>query len=256
MPLTPGFPRGTALIQHSRERSPPREALRDPHFTIPSSPPRASPPKHEEQTPIHLWVLSPAPPRPQSGWRGQAVDRCSVKVRLLGEGTTCSGRLLPGNLRVCSAPGLPASRRNPSPRPEPRAGQTPSFINLRVPLAPLRPGRPPLVVGHRGRGGDPAQGEGRGGRPAGGARESQAAARGAGRRGRAHRPRAGPPLAGAPGLSHPARDAPPAPSHMTPPPPQTFSSPSCRGSQGMENGGLGAEFPARAAAAAVLAAAP
>lgn len=71
-----------------------------------------------------------------------------------------------------------------------------------------------------------------------------------------------PPLAGAPGLSHPARDAPPAPSHMTPPPPQTFSSPSCRGSKGMENGGLGAEFPARPAAAAAalpavaLAAAP
>lgn len=41
---------------------------------------------------------------------------------------------------------------------------------------------------------------------------------------------------------------------MTPPPPQTFSSPSCRGPKGMENGGLGAEFPARAAAAAVPAA--
>lgn len=67
-------------------------------------------------------------------------------------------------------------------------------------------------------------------------------------------PAAVPPPARAPGLSHPARDAPPAPSHMTPPPPQTFSSPSCRGSEGMENGGLGAEFPARAAAAAVPAA--
>lgn len=63
-------------------------------------------------------------------------------------------------------------------------------------------------------------------------------------------PAAVPPPARAPGLSHPARDAPPAPSHMTPPPPQTFSSPSCRGSEGMENGGLGAEFPARPAAAA------
>lgn len=62
-----------------------------------------------------------------------------------------------------------------------------------------------------------------------------------------------PPLAGAPGLSHPARDAPPAPSHMTPPPPQTFSSPSCRGGEGMEDGGLGAEFPARAAAEAAVA---
>lgn len=67
-------------------------------------------------------------------------------------------------------------------------------------------------------------------------------------------PAAVPPLAGAPGLSHPARDAPPAPSHMTPPPPQTFSSPSCRGSKGMENGGLGAEFPGGAAAAAIAAA--
>lgn len=143
-----------------------------------------------------------------------------------------SGRLFPGNPGVCSAPGgLLTPRRNPNPRSEPHAVQTPSFIRVIESPSPPPPGAPPSRRGTAGVRGLSAEGaaaplwcpRGRG-RPAGRARETQAAARGAGRRGSAHRPRAGPPLAGAPGLSHPARDAPPAPSHMTPPPPQTFSS--------------------------------
>lgn len=130
----------TALIQHSSERALPRAAPPDQHCTTPSFPPaqarRANPSTCSYST-RHL--LGP-----------QAGARCSVKVRLLSERTTCPGRLLPGNLRVCSAPGLPTPRRNPSPPSEPRAVQTPSFISLLEPPRPLRPGRPPLVVGQPG----------------------------------------------------------------------------------------------------------
>lgn len=72
----------------------------------------------------------------------------------------------------------------------------------------------------------------RGGHGLGAAGRGLRAGRAIGASGAGVQPAAVPPLAGAPGLSHPARDAPPAPSHMTPPPLQTFSSPSCRGSEG------------------------
>lgn len=169
----------------------------------------------------------------QSRWRGRAMLRCSAKGCPAVKGPRArSGRLFPGNPGVCSAPGgLSTPRRNPSPRSEPRAVHTPSFIRVIESPSPPPPGAPPSRRGTAGGPGTPRRGSGRrpavlsGGRGASGwPRGRQAAARGAGRRGSAHRPRGGPPPAGAPGLSHPARDAPPAPSHMTPPPPQTFSS--------------------------------
>lgn len=88
----------------------------------------------------------------QSGWRGLAMLRCSVKGCPAVKGPRArSGRLFPGNPGVCSAPGgLLTPRRNPNPRSEPHAVQTPSFIRVIESPSPPPPGAPPSRRGTAG----------------------------------------------------------------------------------------------------------